>query len=174
VRAVRDLSILFSSFTSRQTRLRSRIVVVPLTRNRATSETDAPDRLNAICDERLAGMLRTPGIASDEEITGWCKFNAAIHAAEGVIYLQFRQPARFAQVLEDLSQAMDNAIAAGFDGVEIRGANGSLIQRRMRAPFRPIDAVTKVAGVRRGAVRLSPVIHPFMDDPVLVERKSRS
>ena len=73
------------------------------------------------------------------------------------------------------SKAARNAIEAGFDGVEVHGANGYIldqflqsvsnqrtdeyggsIENRLRFPLEVIDAVVKAVGAERTAVRLSP------------------
>lgn len=79
-------------------------------------------------------------------------------------------------VVGDFAQAAANADEAGFDGVEIHGANGYLIEQflnplvndrtdayrgdtlegRTRFLFETIDAVIKAIGTARTAVRLSP------------------
>jgi N-ethylmaleimide reductase len=78
-------------------------------------------------------------------------------------------------LLEDYRQAARNALAAGFDGVEIHAANGYLIDQflrdsanfrtdqyggsipnRMRLLLEVTDAVTDVIGADRTGVRLSP------------------
>ena len=79
------------------------------------------------------------------------------------------------QTVADFAQAAKNAIAAGFDGVEIHGANGYLIQQflstnvnqrldeyggsienRSRFLFEVIDAVSEAIGRERTGLRLSP------------------
>ncbi|WP_063044499.1 alkene reductase [Nocardia pseudovaccinii] len=83
--------------------------------------------------------------------------------------------AEIAAVVEHFAAAAANAIAAGFDGVEIHGANsylphqfladntnlrtdefGGSIENRMRAPLAIVDAVAGAVGSERTAIRLSP------------------
>jgi NADPH2 dehydrogenase len=73
------------------------------------------------------------------------------------------------------SKAASNAIKAGFDGVEIHGANGYLLDQflqtvsnertdeyggsvanRMRFPLEVINAVVESVGAERTAIRISP------------------
>ncbi|MDL2397384.1 alkene reductase [Rhizobium mayense] len=79
-------------------------------------------------------------------------------------------------IIEDYRKAARAAIEAGFDGVEIHGANGYLIDQFLRAGvndrtdqyggsienrarflFEVVDAVTKEVGAGRTAIRISPV-----------------
>ena len=79
------------------------------------------------------------------------------------------------QTVADFANAARNAIAAGFDGVEIHGANGYLIQQflstnvnqrhdeyggsienRSRFLFEVVDAVIEAIGRKRTGLRLSP------------------
>jgi len=83
--------------------------------------------------------------------------------------------AELKEYVELYTKAAKNAIEAGFDGVEIHGAHGYLldqflqsvsnnrtdeyggsIQNRLRFPLEVIDAVVKAVGAERTAVRLSP------------------
>lgn len=83
--------------------------------------------------------------------------------------------ADIAQLLADYAQAARNAIAAGFDGVEIHGANGYLIDQFLhfdsnqrqdqygetpenmaRFALEVTDAVIAAIGAQRTALRLSP------------------
>jgi 2,4-dienoyl-CoA reductase-like NADH-dependent reductase (Old Yellow Enzyme family) len=80
------------------------------------------------------------------------------------------------RIVEDFAQAAENAIQAGFDGVEIHGANGYLfeqfmnplvndrddfysgenLENRLRFTFEVIDAVTARIGAERVGIRISP------------------
>lgn len=80
------------------------------------------------------------------------------------------------RVVEDFAQAAENAMKAGFDGVEIHGANGYLheqflnpkvndrtdkysadrLENRLRFTVEVIDAVVKRVGANRVGIRISP------------------
>lgn len=100
-----DLSILFSPFNLHGHLLRNRIVMAPLTRNRAVHGTDAPQLLNAkyyaqradaglIISEATQisptakGYAWTPGIYSEEQVEGWRLVTDVVHAKGGTIYAQ--------------------------------------------------------------------------------------
>ncbi len=100
-----DSSILFTPFQLGTLELRNRIVMAPLTRNRATHGTDVPHALNAeyYAQRATAGLLIaeatqisptgkgyawTPGIYSAEQVAGWKLVTGAVHAAGGKIFLQ--------------------------------------------------------------------------------------
>jgi N-ethylmaleimide reductase len=97
--------LLFSSFNLRGHTLRNRIVMAPLTRNRAIHGTDVPQPLNADYYAQRAdagliiaeatqisptgkGYAWTPGIYSEEQVTGWKLVTEAVHKKGGTIYLQ--------------------------------------------------------------------------------------
>ncbi len=86
-----------------------------------------------------------------------------------------------ARVKEQFRQAAHNALSAGFDGIEVHGANGYLldqflrdgsnhrndiyggsIENRARLLLEVIDEVSKIWGADRVGVRLSP-LQPFND-----------
>lgn len=98
-------TILFRHFDLGRIRLRNRIVMAPLTRDRATAGTDAPNASNAQYYRQRAtagliiaeatqispygkGYAFTPGIYSPEQVAGWKLVTDAVHAEGGSIYLQ--------------------------------------------------------------------------------------
>lgn len=231
--------ILFTPFNLRGRMLRNRIVMAPLTRDRAVPITDVPQPMNATYYAQRAeagliiaeatqisptgkGYAWTPGIYSPEQIRGWKLVTEAVHQKGGTIYLQlwhvgrishsslqpggilpvapsaiaphqkrtFIEDGSFAeigtpralelgeipQIINDYRQAARNAMAAGFDGVEIHAANGYLIhqflaentnlrtdryggsvQNRLRFAFEVMEAVVAEIGAERTAIRISPV-----------------
>ena len=237
-----DASVLFSPFRLGETELKNRIVMAPLTRNRATHGTDAPNDLNAEYYRQRAsagliiteatqisqqgqGYIWTPGIYSPAQVEGWKKVTEAVHAAGGKIFIQLWHVGRISHVslqpnggapvapsairangktfvesgfteisephalsideikavVRDYVTAAENAKTAGFDGVEIHGANGYLLEQflkdktnhrtdayggavenRLRFPLEVVDAVLGVWPRERVGIRLSPV-SPFND-----------
>lgn len=101
----KDANVLFSPFDLSGLLLKNRMVMSPLTRNRATHGTDVPHELNAkyyvqrassglIISEATQisptgkGYAWTPGIYSPEQITGWRLVTEAVHAHGGAIFAQ--------------------------------------------------------------------------------------
>lgn len=227
---------LFQPYTLGRVTLANRIVMGPLTRNRASTGL-VPSELAATyyAQRASAGLIvteatqvsaqaqgyqDTPGLYTAEQIAGWRKVTAAVHAKGGRIFVQLWHVGRvshvdvqpgglapvapsairaatktfvnngFADVSEpraldigelpgivsDFRQAAANAIAAGFDGVEIHGANGYLleqfikdganqrtdayggsIENRARLLLEVVTAVADEIGTDRTGVRISPV-----------------
>lgn len=227
---------LFQPYPLGSITLANRIVMAPLTRNRAGSGL-VPSELAAMyyAQRATAGLLiteatqisaqaqgyqDTPGIYTRAQIEGWRKVTEAVHAKGGRIFVQLwhvgrvshvdLQPdgaapvapsairaetktfvnngfsdvsepraletAEIKQIIDDFRQASANAIAAGFDGVEIHGANGYLleqflkdganqrtdiyggsIENRARLLLEVMAAVTGEIGAERTGVRISPV-----------------
>ncbi|MDL2189175.1 alkene reductase [Pseudomonas sp. ChxA] len=227
---------LFEPYTLGSLTLSNRVVMAPLTRNRAGSGF-VPSELAAIYygQRASAGLLiseatqisqqgqgyqDTPGIYTQEQIEGWRAVTQAVQAKGGHIFMQLWHVGRVSHVdlqpngsapvapsslgaatkvfvnnsFEDASEprALDaselpgivndfrvaaaNAIAAGFDGVEIHGANGYLldqflkdgsnvrtdayggsIENRARLLLEVAAAVVEEIGADRTGIRLSPV-----------------
>ena len=119
--------------------LSNRIVMAPLTRNRALPDGDVPHALNAeyYAQRASAGLIITeasqispegkgyawtPGIYSDAQIKGWGKVTDAVHAKGGRIFIQLWHVGRVSHIsLQPNGQApvAPSAIAAEtqtFDG----------------------------------------------------------
>lgn len=215
--------------------LPNRLVMAPLTRNRAGAG-NVPGPLNAeyYAQRATAGLIvteasqilpqgmgypATPGIYSPEQVEGWRQVTTAVHAKGGRIFLQLWHVGRISHpslqpngelpvapsaiapegeastyegpqpfvvpraldieeipgIVEAYRQGAANALAAGFDGVEIHGANGYLIDQflqdgtnhrtdeyggsipnRTRFLLEVTEAVTSVWGGDRVGIRLSP------------------
>ncbi len=89
--------------------------MAPLTRNRATRGTDAPNELNAEYYRQRAsagliiseatqisqqgqGYIWTPGIYSEAQVDGWKKVTCAVHDAGGKIFIQLWHVGRISHV----------------------------------------------------------------------------
>ncbi|HHP7239640.1 alkene reductase [Longibacter sp.] len=229
-------SPLFRPLETGDLSLPHRVLMAPLTRNRA-GEGNVPGEMNAeyyrqrasaglIVTEatqvapRGQGYPRTPGIHSDEQVGGWKLVTNAVHEADGRIVLQLWHVGRIshssyhdgekpvapsaiaaegetltanmemepfetpyaletdevADVVEQYRRGAERALEAGFDGVEIHGANGYLIdqflrsgsnqrtdryggslENRLRFLQDVVDAVVDVWGAERVGLRLSPL-----------------
>lgn len=226
---------LFSAYKLGDLELPNRLVMAPLTRNRA-GVGNVPVEINAtyytqrasagliiteasqVCPEGL-GYPATPGIHSPEQVAGWKLVTDAVHQHGGRIFLQLWHVGRISHpdlqpngglpvapsaitpkgeaatyegmkpfvkpraletaempgIVEQYRQGAENALKAGFDGVEIHGANGYLldqflrdgtnqrtdqyggsIENRARLLLEVTEAVTGVWGAKRVGVRLSP------------------
>lgn len=231
-----DASLLFQPFRLGDLDLPNRVVMAPLTRNRATHGSDAPGELAATYYRQRAsagliiseaaqisqqgqGYIWTPGLYSDAQVQGWQGVTKAVHEAGGRIFVQMWHVGRishtslqpnggapvapsairaktktfiesgFAEVsepraltvpeigaiLEDYAKAALNSKRAGFDGVEIHGANGYLIdqflrdgsnkredayggsiENRTRFALEVVDTILKVWPAARVGIRIAP------------------
>lgn len=215
--------------------LDNRIVMAPMTRNRADNEHEAPTELHkeyysqrasaglilsegAPVSKYARGYIYTAGLYNAKQIEGWKNVLKAVHDKGGVMQAQLwhtgrvshsyfhdgnKPPAPSAikadsmaytpdgfqetpdpraltqaeigEIVSDFKNAAENAMEAGFDGVQIHGANGYLIEQflhdtanqrtdkyggsienRARFLFEVIDAVTAAVGEERTSLRLSP------------------
>jgi N-ethylmaleimide reductase len=183
---------IFSAFRLGPLELPNRVVMAPMTRNRA-GPGNVPTALNATYYAQRAGAglivseatqvspqgvgyPGTPGIHSAEQVAGWRLVTDAVHGAGGRIFLQLWHVGRISHpslqpggalpvapsaiapagqawttngmeayvtpraletdeipgIVEDFRRGARNAREAGFDGVELHGANGYLIDQFLR------------------------------------------
>ena len=183
---------LFSPFQLGPLTLPNRIVMAPMTRNRA-GPGNVPGALAAIyyAQRASAGLIvseatqvspqgvgypGTPGIHSAEQVAGWTRVTDAVHGAGGRIFLQLWHVGRISHpslqpggglpvapsaiapagqamtreglkpfvtpraletaeipgIVEDYRLGARHAREAGFDGVELHGANGYLVDQFLR------------------------------------------
>jgi N-ethylmaleimide reductase len=226
---------LFSPIKVGNNTLPNRIVMAPMTRNRA-GLGNTPVAMNAeyYAQRSSAGMIisessqislqavgypATPGIHSSEQVEGWQLVTDAVHEQEGRIFLQLWHCGRISHpsmqpnqelpvapsaiaptgqaftntgfqpfvtpraletdevptVVDQFHQAARNAVIAGFDGIELHGAYGYLIDQflqdgtnhrtdryggtianRVRFLLEVIEAVCQVWSANRVGVKLSP------------------
>src|SRR5665647_1461804 len=229
-------SKLFEPYQLGPITLSNRVVMAPLTRNRAApGMVPSPLAVDYYGQRASAGLLiteasqisqqgqgyqDTPGIYSKEQVAGWRKVTDRVHERGGRIFIQLWHVGRishvdlqankqapvgpsairakgktfvngtFADVSEPRALALDeipgiiegfkqgaiNAIEAGFDGVEIHGANGYLldqfakdgankrtdsyggsIENRARLMLEVARAVAREIGPEKTGIRISPV-----------------
>jgi N-ethylmaleimide reductase len=227
---------LFEPYTLGSLQLSNRIVMAPLTRNRAGAGLVPSEYAATYYGQRASagliiteatqisadaqGYQDTPGLYTPQQIDGWRKVTDAVHAKGGRIFVQLWHVGRISHVdlrpggtapvapspiraatktfvnngfhdvsepraltldeipgiVEDFRQAAAHAITAGFDGVEVHGANGYLleqfikdgantrtdayggsIENRARLLLEVTAAVAKEIGAERTGVRLSPM-----------------
>ena len=230
------MATLFDSYTLGTIPLANRIVMAPLTRNRAAAGfVPGPFAADYYAQRATAGLLiaeatqvsqqgqgyqDTPGIYTDAQVEGWRVVTDRVHAAGGKIFLQLWHVGRISHVdlqpnggapvapsairaeaktfvgnafvdtstpraleldempgiVEDFRRAAANAIRAGFDGVEVHGAHGYLldqfakdganrrtdayggsIENRARLMLEVTKAVVAEVGADRTGIRISPV-----------------
>ncbi|HMK82010.1 MAG TPA: alkene reductase [Xanthobacteraceae bacterium] len=236
VRLNRRSDQLLSPYRLGKLQLPNRVVMAPLTRNRAALGNVPTSLMATYYAQRAgAGLLiseatqvspdgqgyeATPGIHSPEQIEGWQDVTRAVHARGGRIFLQLWHVGRVSHIslqpfgrapiapsairantktfiggdftevsepralrrdeipgiIEVFRQGAVNAIDAGFDGVELHGANGYLldqflrdganrrdddyggsIENRARLLLEVLAAVIAEVGTERVGIRLSPV-----------------
>lgn len=227
---------LFDSFRLGNLTLPNRVVMAPLTRNRAlVGLVPNPLAVEYYGQRASAGLLvseatqvsqqgqgyqDTPGIYSKEQVAGWRKVTDHVHERGGRIFLQAWHVGRISHtslqpnggapvapsairaktktfvnnaftevsepralelseipgIIDSYRRGAANAIEAGFDGVEVHGANGYLldqfakdgtnkrtdayggsIENRARLMLEVSKAVAGEIGTERTGIRISPV-----------------
>lgn len=97
---------LLTPFKSKNLNLPNRVVMAPMTRNRADNEGNVPtEELQGVyyaqrasagllisegsqVSKRAVGYINTPGIHSDEQVAGWKKVTQKVHDSGGRIFIQ--------------------------------------------------------------------------------------
>ena len=234
------MSSLFDPVQLGALRLHNRIVMAPLTRNRAPGAVPNDLMVEYYRQRASAGLIITeataithqgqgyadvPGLYGSEQLDGWRKVTHAVHERGGRVFCQLWHVGRISHVdlqpgggkpvapsaiaaktktylidkdgkgsfvptsepraldageipgiVRDFGHAARNAIAAGFDGVEVHGANGYLIdqflktganhrtddyggpiENRARLLLEVLREVCSAVGHERVGLRLSPV-----------------
>jgi N-ethylmaleimide reductase len=110
-----ETELLFSPFRLGDLKLKNRLVMAPLTRNRATKGTDAPRELNAEyyrqrsgagliiteatqISQQGQGYIWTPGLYTEAQVEGWKLVTDTVHAAAGRIFVQLWHVGRISHV----------------------------------------------------------------------------
>lgn len=226
---------LYSTFALGDLSLPNRMVLAPMTRNRASGD-GVPSGLmvehyrqrasagliiaeSAPVSAQGVGYPHTPGLFTSAQVAGWLRVVNAVHSAGGRIFAQLQHCGRISHpshqangarpvgpsairprghavtatgfqsfetprmletqeisdVVEQFRQGAVHAREAGFDGVEVHGANGYLIDqflrdgsnrrddayggsidKRLRFLQEVLDAVTSVFPAARVGLRLTP------------------
>ena len=238
------MSLLFSNTTLGPLPLQNRLVMAPMTRNRAIGSI--PNELMAqyYAQRASAGLIvtegtspspnglgyaRIPGIFSAAQVAGWKRVTEAVRPLDAKMFMQLMHCGRIAHPLNlpagarvlgpstiaaageiytdaegmkanavpeamteadikatiaEFAQAARNAVAAGFEGIELHGANGYLleqfirptsnqrsdhyggaIENRARFVLEVTEAVTGAIGKDKVGIRLSP-FGVFNDMPI--------
>jgi N-ethylmaleimide reductase len=230
------LTTLFSPLRFGQIAVSNRIVMAPLTRNRAGAGQIPTTLMSSYYAQRAGaglivseatqvsaagqGYIGTPGIYTDAQVDGWNRIANAVHARRGRIVMQLwhvgrishtslqpggqrpvsstarpadtktftaagfeavstpraLQAAELPGIVDEFRHAARRAMQAGFDGVEVHGANGYLLEQflrdsindrsdeyggsqpnRVRFPLAVMAAIVSEIGADRVGLRLSPV-----------------
>ncbi|GAB4582651.1 alkene reductase [Nocardia sp. IFM 10818] len=213
--------------------LPNRLVMAPMSRNRAAADGTPTELMAAYYTQRAsAGLIIAeaatpnrigktyagiPAIHTEAHIAGWRQVTDAVHAEGGRMFLQIQHGGRIGHpdnsgltpiapspialpdtihtaagsrpapvpremtiddihtTIADFAAAARNAIAAGFDGVEVHSANGYLlhqflsdntnqrtdsyggsIRNRIRLTVEVVEAVAAAIGPERVGVRIAP------------------
>jgi len=157
---------LFSSITIGPNTLRNRMVMAPLTRNRA-GEGNVPQQMNVkyYRQRATAGLIiteatqvspegvgypATPGIHSAEQVDGWKQVTRAVHDEDGLIFMQLWYCGRISHpdLLPNNQQPVSaSAIRAEGEAVTFEGMKSFVEPRALEADELPgiVDQYRKAA-----------------------------
>ena len=163
---ISDTDNLFSPITIGPNTLRNRMVMAPLTRNRA-GEGNVPQAMNAKYYRQRAsagliiseatqvsaegvGYPATPGIHSPEQVAGWKEITRAVHDEDGLIFLQLWYCGRISHpdLLPNNQQPVSaSAIRAQGDAVTFEGMKPFVEPRALETDELPgiVDQYRKAA-----------------------------
>ena len=161
---------LFSPISLGELILPNRIIMAPLTRNRAAVPGNIPRAMNATyyAQRASAGLIiaeatqvspegvgypATPGIHSDEQVAGWLAVNNAVHAQGGRIFLQLWYCGRISHpdLLPDNQQPVSaSAIRPEGDAVTLEGLKPFVEPRALRT-----DEIPGIVDQYRQAAKFS-------------------
>ncbi|WP_067813059.1 alkene reductase [Nocardia inohanensis] len=223
----------FSTYRLGDQELSHRLVMAPMTRNRAAADGTPTELMREYYTQRAgAGLIIAeattpsrvgqtytdiPGLYTDSQVQGWRRVTGSVREAGGRMFVQLQHGGRVGHpansgltpvapspiplpegihtpaghqdsvvpkemdaaeieaTVADFAVAARNAIAAGFEGVEIHSANGYLLHQflsdntnrrsdeyggsianRIRFTLAVVDAVVAAIGAERVGIRLSP------------------
>ncbi|MER0353227.1 alkene reductase [Vibrio vulnificus] len=237
------MSKLFEPTQLKHLDLQNRVVMAPMTRARTSQPGNIPNAMMATYYKQRAsagliiseatqisddsqGYSFTPGVYTDEQVTGWKSVTQAVKSQGAAMFCQLWHVGRVShpvfqkgeqpiapsalapvetkvwiadeqgngnmvdcvepramtqddidRVVSDFAYAAKRAIEAGFDGVEIHGGNGYLIdqflrtnsnhrtdqyggsrENRIRFLLQVVDSVSQAIGADKVGVRLAPFI----------------
>ncbi len=164
---------LFSPITMGDIRLANRMVMAPMTRNRADGH-NAPHEMNVTYYRQRAtagliiteasqvsaegvGYPGTPGIYSDRQVTGWKKVTDAVHAEGGRIFIQLWYCGRISHpdlLPENQTPVAPSAIQPEGEAVTLDGMKAYVMPRALEineiadivAQYRQAAEMAKQAG----------------------------
>ena len=108
------MSLLFSSYKLGAVVLQNRLVMSPMTRNRATNNIPTPLMVRYYQQRSSAGLIitegtspspnglgypRIPGIFSDDQLRGWKPITAAVHKGGAKFFMQLMHTGRISHPL---------------------------------------------------------------------------
>src|ERR1022692_895547 len=186
------MSLLFSKTTLGSLTLQNRLVMAPMTRNRAIGNIPNELMVQYYTQRASAGLIitegtspspnglgypRIPGMFSAAQVTGWKHITDAVHAQGAKMFMQLMHCGRIGHPLNlsagakvlgpsavaaagqmftdaeglkphptpvamteadirttiaEFAKTAKNVVAAGFDAVELHGANGYLLEQFIR------------------------------------------